>query len=569
MQQSGWTGKHLACLLLIALLGLSGCASHSNRLEQARLLTEQGNYEAAAVQFEKQLGDQRNRLLRMQELGVLYHLQGRYQDSLEQLEQADRLAEEFYTLRSRDMMQRVATNASMTTYRGTLVERVYIHYYKLLNYFALAETSSGEERLRLLDSARVEGRRVMILLDENLIQQGSYEQAANDRERTLSRLQGIFAALNGSVINPAELVFRDNAFAHYLIGTLFEALNEQDSARISYERAARTYEQGYTRQYLLSNDMAAQAWLDALRIRKAQRDGNWTTLADQKLDAARRAQLNAWQPWQQGELLVVQEVELNAPRGELNLWVLVQNNRMFIRPVLTGSAQDQAYQLAWFHYLYSSRGSLLAVVERIHADDYIGLLTQSVEQVIPLPPALRNLLDSMGLLNILTSTGLRLSVPLFHYDDPAIQASQLLVDGKLQGSLLIADNLAGLVMAQHLVDARSELTDAMAIEALRLSMCAQTGLPPALCALAAASTATADTRAWLTLPNQIRIHRQSLAPGRYDVTLQSTTRTGATLSQSQPVELAAGDVKVVRFRSFAATASQGAMPVVVQATRQD
>ncbi|WP_211251262.1 hypothetical protein [Marinospirillum insulare] len=541
----------LTCTLLMLVVG---CASHSNKMEDAKTLIRYGEYSAAAAEMNELLNAERNKLLKEVELGVLNQLKGDYLASLEHLEVADRLADELYTVSFADLATRASTNATFTTYRGNIVERVYINYFKMLNYFYLAEqATSQQETQALLDSARVEARRAMILLDENVFKVGDYALAKEEKESALYKLQRVFAAVNGSVVNPKELVFRDNAFSHYLIGTLFEKMGERDSARVSYERSAKLYEQGYVKQYQLDKHTASQAWFDTARMLKATGDRRWNKVAKDKLSSNQRNELNQSAKGQ-GQLVVIQEVDMIAPRGELNLWVLIQNNRLVIRPIVTGTPKEQAYQLAWFYYLYADKG-LLGVIERISAEDYLGLLTASHEKKLPIPGVLRSTLESIGLLEAMSSTGIRLSVPLLYYEELPVKKSYLTINGKNLGNLHLADNISGLAMAQHLVAAQAELTNAMAIEALRLSLCMQTGAPAPLCALAAGASTSADTRSWLSLPYEIRTLRTQLPAGDHQIKLTSDV-AGYQIEQKQSVKIEAGKVHLVRLRTFAVDPSQ-------------
>lgn len=553
------------CALCVALLLASGCATHANKMDNAKNLMRYGEYEAAASELNEVLKAERNRLLLQMELGVLYQLEGNYEKSLLHLERADRLADELYTQSFSDLLLRSTTNASMVTYRSNIVERVYINYYKMFNYFYMAEQAESAEQMhKLLDSARVEARRALILLDENVFIEGDYEVAAEEKTSVLYQLQQIFAVLNGDVINPRELVFRDNAFTHYMIGSLFEKMGEKSSARVSYERAARLYEQGYRKQYGLDEAVVSQAWLDAARMMKATRMASWRRISANKLGPRQREQLNSTNKGQ-GQLVVVQEVDMVAPRGELNLWVQLSGNRLIIRPVLIGTEQQKAYQLAWFYYLYADKG-LLGVVERISADDYIGLLTSYHEKIIPVPDAVLQLLASLGAQEALTSPGIRLSVPMLYYEEQPIKHSKVHVNGK-DSSMILAENVSALGMAQHLVAARSELINAMAVETIRLSACMQTGLPAAICSITVAASTSADTRAWLSLPYEIRIHRQQLPAGTYNVKL-SSSYNGHQLEQQAEVELKAGELKLLRLRTFALDQSADVPAAVAKAREQ-
>lgn len=541
----------ITCFFLVLV---SGCASHSNKMDEAKNLIRYGEFAAAEIEINKQLDADRNKLLREVELGVLNQLKGDYSTSLKHLEVADKLADELYTVSFADLLTRASTNASFTTYRGNIIERVYINYFKMLNYFYLAEAAtSRQETQTLLDSARVEARRAMILLDENVFKAGDYEIAEQEKQSVLYKLQRAFAAVNGDVVNPKELIFRDNAFSHYLIGTLYEKMGEKDSARVSYERAAKLFEQGYVKQYQLDPGVISQAWFDTARILKERGENRWRKIAKDKLSTEQQ-QVLAKSSKGEGVLVVVQEVDMIAPRGELNLWVLMEGNNLIIRPIPLGTLEEQAYQLAWFYYLYADKG-LLKIVERISSKDYAGLLTPNNEKKITIPSVLNSTIQSLGLSEAMSTTGIRLSIPLLYYEELPIKGSRLVVNGQNKGDLLLVDNISGLAMAEHLVNAQSELTNAMAVEAMRLSTCIKTGAPPMLCSLAAGSTTSADTRSWLSLPYEIRTLRTSLQEGDYTLKLTSDVG-GYQLEQIEEVKIKAGEVHLVRMRTFAVDPNQ-------------
>lgn len=554
------------CLGLLTGL-LSACASHSDRMVEATTLMRHGEFHAAEVRALEALEGERQRLLRFMEIGVLRHLQGDYLGSHQLLDAADHLADELYTRSSTDLLLRLSTNATQTTYRAVIYERVYIHYYKTMNFLHLAEQASSHEELgRYLEAARIESRRAQLLLDTHLQQTGGYAQAEEEQARLLHQIMDLYASLNGEVIHPRELTFRDNAFTHYLIGTLYERFGELDNARISYERAARTYEQGYVRQYDLDPAMTSQAWFDVARVLRTQRDPRWQRVARQKLSVVQRQELERWNPRTHSQLLVIQEVDMMPPRGELNLWMTLDEhrNQLRIEPIPLGTPEQQAYQLGWFYYLYADKG-LLNMIERIRASDYIGLLKRHHEKTVGVGPV-RPVLDRLGLSEILISTGVRLTVPIFYFDEPPLEGSLLMLSGRTtrQAPLLKADNLAGLAMAQHLVDAQSELTQAMAIESLRLAICAQSGMPLQLCALSAAATASADTRLWITLPHHVRLTRQLLPSGDYQLRLVSQAQ-GFSIDTTQQITLHPGQLHIWRTRTFAEDPQADPPAIVIQA----
>ncbi|MDY0161729.1 hypothetical protein [Desulfobotulus sp.] len=535
-------------LTIFLVFLISGCATYSKQIDQATLSFREGDFVTAEQKLQEVLSAERNSLLRNMELGVLRHEQGDYLESNRLLEEAYLKAEDLYGVTLRELMTRASTNATMLPYKSEIFEKIYIHYYKMLNYIQLAEQVSGEERRQLLDGVRIEGRRAQILLDDHLFRTGSYEEAEEDKARLLNQLMDLFAKLNGEVINPRELTFRDNAFLHYMMGVMYEQYGELDNARISYERSASIYEKGYVRQYGLSPEMVDQVKFDAARILKTQKDTRWQRVASTITSPELKRQLEAYVPGRDGNLLVIQEVDLSAPKGELNLLMRLNadTNELQISPILIGTPDERAYQLSWFYYLYAPKG-IINAVQRIHQEGYynpneIRPKTIGIGPLRPTMDKISGLVDALKL-------GIRLAVPLYYYDAAPFQSS-LLVNGKPAGNLMDADSIAGLQMANALVRAQSELTQAMAVESLRLTTCILTGMPPYACSLAAASTSMADTRSWLTLPHTIRIQRLVLPQGSYQIRLVSYSNAFRH-EQASDLTLQAGDQQIVRKRSMA------------------
>ncbi|MCW7753738.1 hypothetical protein OOT00_07045 [Desulfobotulus sp. H1] len=542
------TSQQVLCFFLGALLLLiTGCASYSKKIDEATLAFRDGDYPTAEQKIQEVLKAERNSLLRHMELGTIRHEQGDYRASNEFFEQAYHMAEGYYGTSIRELMTRASTNAGMLPYKSEVFEKIYIHYYKMLNYIYMAQSDiSPEEKYQLLDAVRIEGRRAQIILDDHVFRTGTYEEAEEEKEKLLNQLMGFFAKLNGEVINPRELTFRDNAFMHYIMAVMYEKYGELDNARISYERAANIYDKGYVKQYGLSPAMVDQARFDAARILKIQRDQRWQRVGMNIRSQDLKRQLNEYRAGQNADLLVIQEVDLTSSKGELNLIMTLnsETNLLEIKPLLIGSREEQIYQLSWFYYLYAPKG-IINAIQRIQQESYYNP-NEVRPKTINMTP-LRSVMEEIpGLIQAL-ETGVRLAVPLFYYDDPPF-TSHLEIDGKKIGPMLDADSIAGLNMANTLVRAQGELTQAMAVEALRLSSCLLTGMPSYACSLTAAATCMADTRSWLTLPHTIRIQRVALPEGSYQI--QIVNRNNGWLHRDESrTDLHSGEIRIIRKRS--------------------
>ena len=238
--------------LLLLTVYLSGCATYGHDVRKGLNLAQQGQYPQAVTALEKSLdpkGD--DRLLYYTELGVVYHLAGDYQKSNQLLETAERIAEDLYTKRVSDMLTSAMTNPRQGVYRAADFERVFINYYKALNYFMIASNSTDRaSKNKALDGARVESRRMDMVLANIELENGSYEEQADKEKSMFSKLMRIFSALSGEIIDKNKIVYRNDAFGHYLAGVIYEQHREYDDARVAYQKAASLYEGGYQEQYL-------------------------------------------------------------------------------------------------------------------------------------------------------------------------------------------------------------------------------------------------------------------------------------------------------------------------------
>ncbi|HKJ89348.1 MAG TPA: hypothetical protein VKA48_12675, partial [Gammaproteobacteria bacterium] len=325
---------------LAALLMLAGCATYGEGMDKALVQVEQGHYKKADQSVQKSLdpaGD--DQLLYHLELGTINHLQGNYKKSNQHLEKAYSLADSLRSKQADDYLAAAMVSPRETTYMGSDVERVYICYYKALNYLMLAQQAPDDAaRSDNLEGAEVELRRLDDTLSTMSFNKGNYKDVKDKEEKTFYQLLDLFQKFQGNWIDADWLVFRDDAYARYLAGVLYEKSGDLDDARISYEKAAKLYAGGYTKQYHLSRDMAEQAWFDAIRVMRESGgyEGEWQHYAKDKLSDARRAQLDDYGP-DTAQVVVIQHLGMVPQRKELNLRLtaLPRQHSLLLRPVLT------------------------------------------------------------------------------------------------------------------------------------------------------------------------------------------------------------------------------------------
>ncbi len=589
--------KHLLVPVLLGLL--SGCSTYGDSVQGVLDDVRTENYAEADKIAKKTLSSKgSDRLLHYLERGMIAHLDGRYQDSNTLLEKAYRISDSLYRTSAEDWLASAMTHPGNASYKGQIYERIYLHYTKMLNYLMLAQQQkAGSKQNALLDSARVENRRIQIILDENVFKTGDYSQAKSEQEKLFSKIAKVFRQLNGDPVNPDELKFRDQAFAHYVMGALYEQYGELDNARVSYQRSATLYEEGYAKQYGLDQAMTRQAWSDVVRVmqKAGGYEDRWRQLVktknleqkstsaasdtkkprvntdDEKTNAGQLLTTTSggeadsgtdaaytYQP-DKAELLILQHVDLSPQRKVLNMHLMINSDsrQLVVRPVPVGSKQDQREQAAWFYLLYADKG--LYNIVRDFSDGSIlnseGVLFNS--QATTLQPVW-SLVEDTGLDYVLGNGGVRIAVPYYPIPYAPLKSAKVSVStatGSVSRPMIKADSVAMLGLLQQVLEAQSELNSAMARETLRNLVTQQAVKDMGALGilggkLLTASTTNADTRNWLSLPHHIRVQRLQLEPGQHTVTLNSVSVKGQKIRQEYTVDLKAGELEILTLRTF-------------------
>lgn len=214
--------------VLFVLLFLTACAPSLHRqqaVEQHLLSHRYAEADAAVEKGKADYGD-RNILLYYMDRGFLLHLAGRYPESNQFFEKAAEEVERLYTQSVSTHAGAMLTNDNLLPYGGEDFETVLIHLFSALNYAALNQW----------DDALVEARQVDARL--NLL---------SDRHAEKS-------------------VYKEDAFARYLSGVLYESRGEFNDAFIAYRKAHEVF-QDYKKQY--QTPIPARLGLDLLRMSRS------------------------------------------------------------------------------------------------------------------------------------------------------------------------------------------------------------------------------------------------------------------------------------------------------------
>ena len=183
-------------LLLLGLAVLSGCATFSDQFKPVEKQLVKGQYPAALEALEKIKGPDRDQVLYHMNRGMILRMDGQYEASNAAFEEAKKIAEPLQAVSITEQAGAVSVNDTMRSYAGEDFELVFLHAYKALNYLELNEP----------DSARIEAMQIDV------------------------RMQEI-----------KDNYFHEDGFARYLMGMIFEALEEEDDALIAYRHAYEAY----------------------------------------------------------------------------------------------------------------------------------------------------------------------------------------------------------------------------------------------------------------------------------------------------------------------------------------
>lgn len=554
--------RPLKFILLFCLsFYLVGCATYGQDVRKGLDLAQQGQYKQAATALEKAIdpkGD--DRLLYYTELGVVYHLAGDYEKSNRLLETAERISEDLYTKRVSDMLTTAMSNPRQGPYRAADFERVFINYYKALNYFMLASNGSSKaEKDKALEGARIESRRMDMVLSSIEHKNGSYQEQADKEKSLFSKLMRIFDKLSGEIIDKSKLVYRNDAFGHYMAGIIYEQHREYDDARVAYQKSAKLYEEGYQKQYSLDKSMTEQAWFDTIRM--MQKAGGWSNewplLSQKKLTPAKRTDLKEFN--NKGHLVVLEHAGMVPERSEMNLILRAdaRTRQVVVSPVLTGDKQSQLDQRLWFFALYADKG-INDVLSAAYENRMLPALMQFGMVKREYLGPLWDVADGLGLVEVLKS-GMRITVPYYRVANADKSGVSKLKVAGTSHKLIKGQSVSHMAIQQQLLAASGDMQQAMAREAFKNLTAAQAAniggdagaLVSFIGKVAANATSAAETRNWLLLPNDIRVRRIALPAGKHKVTLESQVTAGKTTTQHTSVDIKKGSMAIWKVRSFA------------------
>jgi len=122
------------------LLALVGCASSGRKAHgdlKASLKTSDIVTAVKLVESESFYPEERNKLLKMLELGTLKHIEGSYYQSLKYFDDAKELSDKLFTVSMSKKAASAVVNENVDNYYGEIYERSLIRFYQALNHYLL------------------------------------------------------------------------------------------------------------------------------------------------------------------------------------------------------------------------------------------------------------------------------------------------------------------------------------------------------------------------------------------------------------------------------------------------
>lgn len=219
--------KFKVLTILISIL-LFGCATYYEQNIKLQSLITSGQFEAAEKELNKDTkgAEGKNRYLYFCNRGVVSFMNGQYELSNDYFNKADYYVEDYSKSLGSEALALI-TNPMMKPYRPEDFEAVLIHFYKALNFIYLKD----------YEGALVECRRVNIVL-----------QKLNDKYKKNKNK------------------YARDAFAHCMMGLIYEAAGNTNDAFIAYRNALEIYEEDYKKLFgvdipdQLKNDLMRTAY---------------------------------------------------------------------------------------------------------------------------------------------------------------------------------------------------------------------------------------------------------------------------------------------------------------------
>ncbi len=439
-------------LFLFIIFLLPGCGSSVNHyllIEQSLHAGDPHRAAAIVEQTEREYGA-KGRLLYAMDRGMVLQLAGQYEQSNASLDQAEEEVERLYTRSIRSETAAFLTNDNALPYEGDAYEHVMVNVVKALNYAAQGQ----------LQEALVEVRRV----DHRL-------NVLGDRIKESDK-------------------YRNDGFARYLSGILYEAAGDLNNAFIAYRNAYEAYDamRGWSKMF-------SPPSLRADLLRTAEALGLKT-----EFQTYRQAFPDvAWEPAssaQQQAQVVMISYNGRAPRKEDLLLDL---------PISLDAAQLVLLNRGVFHQPYQRNRVTDSVLYGLNGRVVRVAIPRLVRQKTQVPFEQVTLTNSLGR-SVTVRSELAQNVTALADKSLSERLPSITVKALARAATKFAMAEGITRGAQHAAGRDAAPWVGLLVELLTKGI--------------AVASEEADKRSWQTLPDEIHVARAWVSPGQYHVSIQ-------------------------------------------------
>ena len=460
------------CAAVLLVLTLGACSASGERyvlVDKSLLASDYRQADAIIQKAEDEYGA-KSRVLYGMDRGMTLQLAGEYQQSNEVLEQAEEEIDRLYTRSVRTESLAFMTNDNSLPYEGDPYEQVMINVLKALNYASMNRWQDA-----LVEARRIDHR--LNVLTDRTKDSGAY---------------------------------RDDGFARYLSGILYESTGDINNAFIAYRKAYETFDAS---RAWARTGVPSQLRADLLRTADALHLSQEFTEYHQLFPETSWKRLEEQQHLAQvlvisynGRAPVKEDQFLDLPIS-MDALQLVLLNRGFTSNRQQHRAADTV--------LYGLNGRVVRVA-----------LPKIIPQKTQVPVDTVNLIPDQG--------------------PPVIVRTELAQNVTALADKALSERMAGIAVKAV---ARAAFKYSLAEGASRGAQHAVHGDAAPWVGLAvglltkgfAVGSEESDKRSWRTLPDEIHLARVWVSPGSYRIAAQ----TGTTAATTKSLALRAGDTAVV------------------------
>ncbi|WP_282038249.1 COG3014 family protein [Saccharicrinis aurantiacus] len=430
---------HIIVGILLSIT-LWGCASYYQQNLVLQQNITSGNFEKAdkILSADKKGEEGKNRVLYFMNKGTVNFMMNNHEVSNAYFEKADLYIEDFKRSAANEALALIS-NSMVRPYKPEDFEAVMIHYYKSLNYLFLNQ----------YDEAIVEAKRVNILLHQ-----------INDK------------------YSKSKNKYSDDAFAHNLMGIIYDASGDKNNAFIAYRNALELYESKYTELFKLAAPQ--QLKKDILRTSYELGFGEEHRSYKEKFNMSYEPDST-----ETGDLVF--------------LWM---NGFGPVKDEWSINFTNTGYNNGWITLVNEQEGFSFPI--------YIGNKSKDQQN------AYKNL------------SFLRVAFPKYKERKPLLFQATLTVDNSVH-KLELAENINAIAfrslkdrMAREMAYGIARLATKKAMESIANNQDQNIGT---IVSIVNAMTEKADTRNWQSLPYAIHYSRVKLPEGNHQVTLNAKGKT--------------------------------------------